>query len=562
MPMNAKVVKRPDNLKQNRKALSPPVIEEPLYQCAVAVTVTSYEPNAMIQLDVNGSVTAVPGEFPFPNGVTIPLPAALSAGQMVRARQKATTGITSPWTAAIQVRDHTQDYPAGPPRPEVNPVPVYRCGVRTGVGNLLPGGHVWITADAVKVGDVNGCAAQQGVNISPAYGPNQKVQAFFELCKDPSPPSTELTTQTPPSPPPTPTIEPTYAGGQSVTISTIVNGAKVTLYRGGANQGTWPCWGGSLTINGLATFSAGENLSATQQMCPGDPGSNPGTGIVQPCSSLPAPQIAPVEAGDTKVIVTSCQPDAIVTVYINGVQAGANGPPVVNLNVTLAKGDTLIVVQDLEGCKGQNALEVKVACVDPPAIGNPSYLDLFPVGWTEYSQGGTKGSVYYPAEADGKDQPFYERLAKLGRVPIVVMAHGNHDPGDPSYQGYDYFQNDLAKMGIIAVSVDSNALNGPGGSVQNIVDRADLIIDNIAYFSTNRRGPGFELFSKNRFPEARADGALARRRCSGNGAFGDRAGRSDDTIGARAGTNELPVLVRNVDHSAERVCLRDDSPGG
>ena len=39
-------------------------------------------------------------------------------------------------------------------------------------------------------------------------------------------------------------------------------------------------------------------------------------------------------------------------------------------------------------------------------------------------------------------------------------------------------------MGIIAVSVDCNALNGAGGGVQNIVDRADLIIDIIAHFQT------------------------------------------------------------------------------
>ena len=121
-------------------------------------------------------------------------------------------------------------------------------------------------------------------------------------------------------------------------------------------------------------------------------------------------------------------------------------------------------------------------CVDPPVAGNPSSLDLFPVGSTEYSEGATKGSIYYPADADGTDQPFNKRLAKLGRVPIVFMAHGNHSPADPSYLGYDYFQKDLAKMGMIAVSIDCNALNGPGGGVQNIVDRADLIIDNIAFF--------------------------------------------------------------------------------
>lgn len=494
--MKATVVKRPENLKENRALLSPPVIEEPLYQCAVSVTVVAYEPHATIQVDVSGTITSAPGGFPFPNGVTIALPSALVAGQKVRARQKV-GGATSPWTAAITVGDHTKDYPAGPPRPEINPAPVYKCGVRTGVGNLLPGGHVWITADGVKVGDVNGCATQQGVNVNPAYGLGQHVLAWFELCKDPSPPSVEQITQNPPNPLPVLSIDPIFAGGQSVTVRNVVNGAKVTLYRGGVNQGTWPCWGGAITINGLTPpFAALESFSATQQMCPADPPSTPGTGTVQPCSNLPAPQIGPVQAGDTKIVVTNCQPDAVVKVFVNGVQAGASGPPVVNLNTTLKKGDTLIVVQDLAGCRGQNALQVTVACVDPPVNGDPSALDLFPVGWTEYNQGSTKGSIYYPAESDGQDQPFDKRLAKLGRVPIVVMAHGNHSPADPSYLGYDYFQSALAKMGMIAVSVDCNALNGGFGGVQNIVDRADLIISNIAYLQTLDGDPSSKFYQK------------------------------------------------------------------
>jgi hypothetical protein len=81
--MNGTVVKRPDNLKENRKLLSPPVIEEPLYQCTVSVTATAYEPNAMIDVDVNGTVTSAPGGFPFPNGVTIGLSGLRSAGEVL-----------------------------------------------------------------------------------------------------------------------------------------------------------------------------------------------------------------------------------------------------------------------------------------------------------------------------------------------------------------------------------------------------------------------------------------------------------------------------------------------
>jgi hypothetical protein len=317
-----------------------------------------------------------------------------------------------------------------------------------------------------------------------AYGPTQRVRARYELCNDPSSPSREETTEDPPSPLPAPGFV-IPSGGEQLTINTIVNGAAVTLLRNGANQGTWGCWGGALQVDLNPTFSGADSFEATQQMCPGDPPSPPGTGTVTPCSSLGTPQIGPVQAGDTQITIASSAPGAMIKVWVNLVHVATGCAPTVLLGVTVLKlGDVIHVVQDLPGCKGQIALEVKVACVDAPIADNPAWLDLFPVGHSEYGDGGAvKGTVYYPAEDDGRDQPFHDRLGEVGRVPIVFMVHGNHCPAsDPSHLGYEYFQADLAKMGIIAVSVDSNALNCADGGVGNIEARADLIIDSIRHF--------------------------------------------------------------------------------
>src|SRR5260370_38211068 len=112
--MNATVVKRPENLKENRKLLSPPIIEQPLYQCAVSVTVLAYEPNATIDVDVSGTITSAPGGFPVPNGVTVHLPAALVAGQRCRARPKfpARGGA---WDGAVRGGHQPEGRPGGPP---------------------------------------------------------------------------------------------------------------------------------------------------------------------------------------------------------------------------------------------------------------------------------------------------------------------------------------------------------------------------------------------------------------------------------------------------------------
>src|SRR5215469_9391863 len=125
-------------LRDDKNLISPPSVVFPLYQCAKSVTIVNFIPNAKLDLQVDGMEVIVdaPGGFPVPNGRTLLIPAALVIGQEVRARQHF-GGSTSSWSSAVTVRDHTIDYPTGPPRPEINPAPVYKCGSRTGVNNLL-----------------------------------------------------------------------------------------------------------------------------------------------------------------------------------------------------------------------------------------------------------------------------------------------------------------------------------------------------------------------------------------------------------------------------------------
>jgi hypothetical protein len=250
----------------------------------------------------------------------------------------------------------------------------------------------------------------------------------------------------------------------------------------GINQDTWRTWGGRAAL---------ENLSVIQTMCPGDGPSPPGKGIVQPCSTLPAPRVAPIQEGDTSITLTSFVSDARIKVFVNSVKVGESGGPHIMLTAVVHRGDTIDVLQVLGTCEGRTAQELNVGCVAPPTTYDPSTLDLYPVGNADYDGGTTsivgstyhvKGTVYYPAEDDGGSKPFNKRVGKHGTIPIVFMAHGNHDPSVPSHLGYDYFQKQLAKMGIIAVSVFSNETNGNGGGSSNITTRAYLIIASITHF--------------------------------------------------------------------------------
>lgn len=111
------------------------------------------------------------------------------------------------------------------------------------------------------------------------------------------------------------------------------------------------------------------------------------------------------------------------------------------------------------------------------------------------------GTAFYPAESASKDAPFNKTVAASGTVPIVFLAHGNHatfsNPTNrnnedcknaggfipiPNHLGYIYFQEMLARMGIISVSINCNQTNCRGGSPTNIRQRAGLIQEAILHF--------------------------------------------------------------------------------
>lgn len=494
------------DLRDDPGVISPPILTQPLYACALVVNVAGYLPDATLDIEVNGGivVNGFPGGSPAPFGATIPLSNPLVAGQHVRARQHHASA-TSNWTSVVIVRDHTADYLAGPPRPELFPTPLYKCGARTGVNNLLVGCNVWITADGGIVGAVNGANNPQGVNVNPHYQQGQHVRAWASLCDDPSPPSLEQIVQPPPVPLPAPGFDPIYAGGTRLVVNTIVDGATFTLSRNGVAQGTFACWGGKCIVGLNPPFTAGEVFTATQELCPGDGPSHPGTGTVQPCSALPAPQVAPVQDGDTQVVLTDFVWGSEIKVFVNLVKTGDGSGPVVTLTAPVPHGARIDVWQILGTCQGQTVQELHSQCVAPPVDGDLSALDLFPVGTHEYDGGGTdidgfhyhiRGSIYYPADDDGVDKPFNARLAATGRVPIIVLVHGAHSPTTPSYQGYDYFQSQLAQMGFVAVSVDERETDQSSdwvGWTSNIVRRAELAIASIGFVQQlDANGPIFQ----------------------------------------------------------------------
>jgi dienelactone hydrolase len=487
-------------LRENDRLISPPIVE-PLYRCSKIVQVRGFIAEARLDVEVNGFIVVndFPAGFPEPNGALVPLPKALDTGQQVRARQHV-GGVTSDWSTPPQtVRDHRVDFPAGPPRPVISPAPVFKCGSRTGVDNLLNDSTVWITASGTEVGRVEGAEPHQAVNVKPDYDLPQDVVAFSKFCGDPSPPSKVENTKAFSGPLPAPTFETPQEGSRQVVLNGLANGARFTLKRSGLDLGTHPTWGGRTIVHLPTPIVAGESFEANQTLCPGDGESPAGITTSRPCSEMPAPEVGPIQDGDTQVTLLSFVPDARIKVFVNLDKIGDGSGPVVALTQAIHHGDVVHVLQIVGTCIGRTVQELRSVCVAPPAGPNPAWLNLFPVGFSSYDGGPVtirsnstqiSGTVYYPAESDGSNAPFNLRLAALGPVPIVFMVHGRHptSPPTPSYLGYNYFQSNLAQMGMIAVSVNCVDTDHWGGGADNIHDRAELVIRSMAHFQTLNSG--------------------------------------------------------------------------
>jgi hypothetical protein len=161
-------------------------------------------------------------------------------------------------------------------------------------------------------------------------------------------------------------------------------------------------------------------------------------------------------------------------------------------------------------------------CISPGVSRNdPTALNLSPVGTADFNvmmdvrrtRYQVKGNVFYPGQSSGARVPFNTSAVAEGKAPIVFIAHGQHatfynpDPRKradecgyntddcsgflpiANHKGYEYFQQLLARMGIISVSVDCNQFSGNVGLSQTGINgSADLVLGAIKHFQSLHSG--------------------------------------------------------------------------
>lgn len=335
--------------------ISPPIVIDPLYQCATQVAVRGTILDAKVDLFINGSLVGTVDPARSPSRIEFSVP-ALVAGDVVTAMQEY-NGVLSTSSAPITVRDHTVDFPGGLPAPEIDPTLIHACGDIIAVRHV-PGATLTVYSNG---GDPRSYGTSTDwTAVFPGKRPFDLGDSFTaeaELCGDVSPLSTAVSAVDASSTLPVPVLNPAtvYVGQELVTVENIVHGALVSISEasfGSVGEFTWPVsWFPDYDIASRLghPLSSGDQLSVSQNLCT----AGPTVEIAPPqeCRELPAPRIRHPLVGDMYVVVTESVPGARIRIYDSGgIELGDGSGTIIVLNRALTGADTITVVQQVGQC--------------------------------------------------------------------------------------------------------------------------------------------------------------------------------------------------------------------
>jgi outer membrane protein assembly factor BamB len=437
------IVRNPGDFKEDPKFVSAPTLGHPIYACGTAITVQDFIPGAKIEVFIDNAPAPNPsfiGQIPTP-GQTHDTGAAFTAGKILYVTQTF-NGATSGHSNSVMVTSHTEDFPAGLPKPRLFKNPLFQCGHAVLVEDVVPNSTVTIRAEdsngaggfkpAVDVGTFQ-ASTNWGLNwsgVNPEFTLGARVSATAQICTDTSPRSDDEITVPPPAPvPPGATGKPIIAGQTLISIWGAAgppndppqHGAIVTVRdAASAMRGQSAIPGGVPHTLGIApAASAGQSLSVTQTLCTE---SVPGTPtVVGDCKAMPAPVIKPPLPGDTKIIVTQQIPGAEILIFANGQEVGHSSGSIINLSRPLLDGETVIVEQRLGKCTGRFVYQIKVGCALGTAPGACSS------DWPAFRQNGLRTARQVQASPLG-DPYAVKTLVIKARVTAPDGGNFNASP--------------------------------------------------------------------------------------------------------------------------------------
>ena len=344
--------------------ISPPLVVDPLYQCATKIAVKGSILDAKVNLFINGAhIDSLIARNPAHEEFNVP---SLVAGDQVYVNQDV-DGQLSHDSPTVTVRDHTLDYPSGLPAPTIDPALIYECGETIAVRHI---NGAKLTVYSNGIDPRSGSTSTDWTAIRPAASPftlGDSFTAEISLCSDTSPISGAESAVAEPATIPAPTFNPNsiFPGQELVTLETLINGSRTNVEEVGTGSlGTFTTpisWYPNFDV---ATplgrpLASGDSLTAEQKLCSSSPTSD--TIRTDECEDLPAPRIRHPGVGDTYVVVTQSVPGARIHVYdAASIEIGDGSAPVVFLTRPVTGADTLTVIQQVGECLGKTGYRVSV----------------------------------------------------------------------------------------------------------------------------------------------------------------------------------------------------------
>jgi hypothetical protein len=510
VPQQGGRIEATPNVEFNGRVVSPIIIVPPLLTCGKSVTVKGFVPQARIRI-YSGTTEIGGGIGIDPEGQTFPISPELTAPpQLITATQEFDGVESDAASTAVNVQAVNDVYPAGLPRPVFPALHLYNCGVATVVSNLPNGGTVKVferaPVNAIPgpiVGQIDGVSEAVSIGIGPAFQENDIVTSKSQICALESDYAEEQTVRPAPTSLPTPHVTGIYDGGTIMTVDQLVNGAKVTIKRAGItlSGGGAPASHVRFPLNDVV--HDGEVIEIIQELC--GVNSPTGTVTVQPCSSLPPARLLAPRPGDIVVYLTDVVAGSRIRIFSAGQEIGDGGGSAIQLTRPLVLNETLVVIQSIGTCVSASSyvLEVGHGLNDPLVAGTCGGVESFEYGQSNDPERQTTDiSDYFNSPDQDVTVPMdavplhgvVRYPSGPGPFPIVLIVHGNHDPLDASYPGYDYLLDHLASHCMIAVSVEEDFLNGNTSGEMDA--RGIVLLRHLQLWREWSRTPGHRFYGK------------------------------------------------------------------
>lgn len=358
-----------DPIPDDNSHISPPIVIEPLYGCATKLAVKGTLLDAKVAVFINGAfIDAKISRSPSLLEFDVP---ALIPGDVITATQEF-NGVLSDPSDPATVRDHKVDFPAGLPKPDIDPKLIYQCGNTIAVKHV-PGAKLTVFVNGTDPRSTNTSTGWTG--IYPGKYPfdlGDKFTASIDLCGDASPLSNIETAVAAPATVNAPKFAPaqTYVGQQLINITDILHGSWLEV--GEASAGGFGKFSTPISWYNEYDFatplggplSAGQQLTAQQVLCDKSPPTD--TPPPKQCEDIPAPKIRIPLEGEKFVVVTEAVAGARIHVFdSSNTELGDGSGNVIALTRALIFGETITVTQSIGECKGKFGYKVKVRRIEP-----------------------------------------------------------------------------------------------------------------------------------------------------------------------------------------------------